>query len=297
MKVEVAKTPKLKAKKAPESSSVITIRWVFRVLLVLWAILIVFPLLWAIMTSFKNKGDVMQGAFSLPTVWRFSNYAEAWNGAQFGRYFLNTLILSAGSVCLCVLMVLGSSYVIAKYHHFFFRLLDHFYSVFMMVPQMLLLIPLYQFCYKLHLLDGWWVIPTLMLLNAIQGVPFYVFLTLPFMRGINNDILEAAEIDGANEFQRFFRVVLPMVKPPLFIVALLSFTGVWNEYAMSITFIEDKNFYTMSAGLNELMADANVDFGVKFAALIISMIPVVIMYAIFQKPLQNGLSASDGVKG
>ncbi len=145
MKVEVAKTPKLKAKKAPESSSVITIRWVFRVLLVLWAILIVFPLLWAVMTSFKNKGDVMQGAFSLPTVWRFSNYAEAWNGAQFGRYFMNTLILSAGSVCLCVLMVLGSSYVIAKYHHFFFRLLDHFYSVFMMVPQMLLLIPLYQF--------------------------------------------------------------------------------------------------------------------------------------------------------
>ena len=66
---------------------------------------------------------------------------------------------------------------------------------------------------------------------------------------------------------------------------------------MSITFIEDKNFYTMSAGLNNLMADANVDFGVKFAALIISMIPVVIMYAIFQKPLQNGLSASDGVKG
>lgn len=117
------------------------------------------------------------------------------------------------------------------------------------------------------------------------------------MRGLNNDILEAAEIDGANEFQRFFRIVLPMVRPPMFIVALLSFAGVWNEYVMSITFIKDAKYYTLSAGLNNLMTDATIGIGVKFAALIITMVPILIIYALFQKPLQNGLSASDGVKG
>ncbi len=286
-----------RSRKATEDKAVVTSRWVMRVLLFLWAVLIIFPLLWAIMTSFKSQRDYMAGAFLWPTEFLFSNYVDAWKGAQFSRYFLNSIVISAGTVLLTVLMTLGSSYVIAKYKPRFFRFLDHFYSLFMMVPQLLLLIPLLKFCQKLHLTDGAMVIPTMMVLNAIQGVPFYVFLTLPFMKGLNNEILEAAEIDGANEFQRFFRVVLPMVKPPLFIVCLLSFAGVWNEYAMSITFIKDPTYYTLSAGLNNIMSDATISTGVKFAALIITTIPILIVYAFFQKPLQNGLSSSDGVKG
>ena len=282
---------------APETKSEVVTRWVIRILLFIWGVLIVFPLLWAVVTSFKSQRDYMAGAFTWPTEFLISNYIDAWKEAEFSKYFLNSIILSAGTVVLTVLMTLGSSYVIAKYKSKFFRFLDHFYSVFMMVPQLLLLIPLLKFCQQLHLTDGAMVIPTLMVLNAIQGVPFYVFLTLPFMRGLNNDILEAAEIDGANEFQRFFRIVVPMVKPPLFVVSLLSFAGIWNEYAMSITFIKDHNYYTLSAGLNNLMTDSTFGTGVKFAALIISTIPILIVYAIFQKPLQNGLSASDGVKG
>ncbi len=286
-----------RSRKATEDKAVVTSRWVMRVLLFLWAVLIIFPLLWAIMTSFKSQRDYMAGAFLWPTEFLFSNYVDAWKGAQFSRYFLNSIVISTGTVLLTALMTLGSSYVIAKYRPRFFRFLDHFYSLFMMVPQLLLLIPLLKFCQKLHLTDGAMVIPTMMVLNAIQGVPFYVFLTLPFMKGLNNEILEAAEIDGANEFQRFFRVVLPMVKPPLFIVCLLSFAGVWNEYAMSITFIKDPAYYTLSAGLNNIMSDATISTGVKFAALIITTIPILIVYAFFQKPLQNGLSSSDGVKG
>lgn len=283
--------------RAPETKSEIITRWVIRILLFIWSVLIVFPLLWAVITSFKSQKDYMAGAFTWPTEFLISNYMTAWKEAEFSRYFLNSIVLSVGTVVLTVLMTLGSSYVIAKYKSKFFRFLDHFYSIFMMVPQLLLLIPLLKFCQELHLTDGAMVIPTLMVLNAIQGVPFYVFLTLPFMRGLNNDILEAAEIDGANEFQRFFQIVIPMVKPPLFVVSLLSFAGIWNEYVMSITFIKDPTYYTLSAGLNNLMTNNTYGTGVKFAALIISMIPILIVYAIFQKPLQNGLSASDGVKG
>ncbi len=288
---------KVTTRHAPESKGEIVSRWVIRLFLVLWTVLIIFPLLWAVMTSFKSQKEFMAGAFNWPSVFHFENYAIAWQKADFSKYLLNSVILSVGTVCLTILFTLGSSYVIAKYRFKLFRFLDHFYSIFMMVPQMLLLIPLLKLCQQLHLTDGIRVIPTLMVLNAIQGVPFYVFLTLPFMKGLSNDILEAAEIDGTNEFQRFFRVVLPMVKPPLFIVSLLSFAGVWNEYAMSITFIKDPEYYTLSAGLNNLMTNDTFGYGVKFAALIISMIPVLVMYAIFQKPLQNGLSASDGVKG
>ena len=117
------------------------------------------------------------------------------------------------------------------------------------------------------------------------------------MRGINNSILEAAEIDGANQFQSFITLVLPMIVPAIFMVGLLSFVGIWNEYIMSITFIKDPAKYTLSAGINGLMNDSRAGYTLKFAALIIAMLPILIIYAIFQKPLQNGLSSSDGVKG
>ena len=80
-------------------------------------------------------------------------------------------------------------------------------------------------------------------------------------------------------------------------VGLLSFVGIWNEYVMSITFIKDQSKYTLSKGINELMNDRSAGYTLKFAALIIAMLPILIVYAIFQKPLQNGLSSSDGVKG
>ena len=168
----------------------------------------------------------------------------------------------------------------------------------MMVPQLLLLIPLLKFCESLNLVDGGIVLLTLMITNALQGVPFYVFMTTPFMRGINNAVLEAAEIDGANQFQTFFRIVLPMVMPAVFVVTLLSFVGIWNEYVMSITFITyQEEFYTVSVGLNNLLTDNTYVDVEKFAAIVISMIPIFIVYGIFQKPLQNGLSSADGVKG
>ena len=143
-----------------------------------------------------------------------------------------------------------------------------------MVPQVLLLIPLLQMCKKMNLTKDGVVLLTLMVTNALQGVPFYVFLLTPFIRSVNNSILEAAEIDGANQFQAFVRLVIPMIVPAIFMVGLLSFVGIWNEYIMSITFIKNAKYYTLSAGINELMNDKTAGQTLKFAALIIAMVPI-----------------------
>ena len=118
-----------------------------------------------------------------------------------------------------------------------------------------------------------------------------------FFSSIPEAMHEAAEIDGANQFQAFSMLILPLIVPAIFMVGLLSFVGIWNEYIMSITFIKDQAKYTLSVGINELMNDATAGETLKFAALIIAMLPILIVYAIFQKPLQDGLSSSDGVKG
>ena len=280
-----------------EEKSLTITRNVVRIFLIIWSILIVFPILWAVLSSLKTNLEFGTNARKLPEKLQWVNYKDAWKGANFSKYFLNSLILSVGTVALSILMTATSAYVVGKFVHPVVKSIEVFYSIFMMVPQMLLLIPLLQMCKKLNMTKSNVVLFTLMITNALQGVPFYVFLLTPFMRSINNSILEAAEIDGANQFQSFITLVLPMIVPAIFMVGLLSFVGIWNEYIMSITFIKDPTKYTLSAGINELMNDAKTGETLKFAALIIAMLPILIIYAIFQKPLQNGLSSSDGVKG
>ena len=280
-----------------EEKSLTITRNVVRIFLIIWSLLIIFPILWAVLSSLKTNLEFGTNAWKLPEKLQWVNYKEAWEGANFSKYFLNSLILSVGTVALSIIMTATSAYVVGKFIHPVVKSIEIFYSIFMMVPQMLLLIPLLQMCKKLNMTKSNVVLFTLMITNALQGVPFYVFLLTPFMRSINNSILEAAEIDGANQFQSFITLVLPMIVPAIFMVGLLSFVGIWNEYIMSITFIKDPTKYTLSAGINELMNDAKAGQTLKFAALIIAMLPILIIYAIFQKPLQNGLSSSDGVKG
>lgn len=280
-----------------EEKSLTITRNVVRIFLIIWSILIIFPILWAVLSSLKTNLEFGTNAWKLPEKLQWVNYKEAWEGANFSKYFLNSLILSVGTVALSIIMTTTSAYVIGKFVHPVVKSIEVFYSIFMMVPQMLLLIPLLQMCKKMNMTKSNVVLFTLMITNALQGVPFYIFLLTPFMRSINNSILEAAEIDGANQFQSFITLVLPMIVPAIFMVGLLSFVGIWNEYVMSITFIKDPTKYTLSAGINELMNDAKAGQTLKFAALIIAMLPILIIYAIFQKPLQNGLSSSDGVKG
>lgn len=280
-----------------EEKSLTITRNVVRIFLIIWSILIIFPILWAVASSLKTNLEFGTNAWKLPEKLQWVNYKEAWEGANFSKYFLNSLILSVGTVALSIIMTATSAYVVGKFVHPVVKSIEVFYSIFMMVPQMLLLIPLLQMCKKMNMTKSNVVLFTLMITNALQGVPFYIFLLTPFMRSINNSILEAAEIDGANQFQSFITLVLPMIVPAIFMVGLLSFVGIWNEYVMSITFIKDPTKYTLSAGINELMNDAKAGQTLKFAALIIAMLPILIIYAIFQKPLQNGLSSSDGVKG
>lgn len=280
-----------------QDKSLTVIRNVVRIFLIIWAVLIIFPLLWALMSSLKTNGEFALNAWTMPAKFQWVNYKNAWEGANFSKYFLNSLLLSVGTVVLSIVMTTTSAYVVAKFVHPAIKAIEIFYSIFMMVPQVLLLIPLLQMCKKMNLTKDGVVLLTLMVTNALQGVPFYVFLLTPFIRSVNNSILEAAEIDGANQFQAFVRLVIPMIVPAIFMVGLLSFVGIWNEYIMSITFIKNAKYYTLSAGINELMNDKTAGQTLKFAALIIAMVPILIVYAIFQKPLQNGLSSSDGVKG
>ncbi len=271
-------------------------RGVIRVFLILWGLTVAFPLIWVLYTSLKSNQEFFASPWALPAHPRWQNFVEAWHEANFAAYFGNSLLTVAITLAITLLIVGANAYVIAKYRNRAIRALEKFYMVAMMVPSVLMLVPLYYMADRLAMTDS---LLWLSVIYAVTGMPFSVFMMAGFVRGIHDALLEAATIDGASQFTIFFRIIVPLSKPSLFVVALLNVMGTWNEYITALTFIHDPAKYTIAIGLSYLTNSGtyDVNYGRTFAGLAIALVPILIVYAIFQKQLQNGMSSGDGVKG
>ena len=269
---------------------------IIRIFLVLWSVTVAFPVIWVLYTSLKSNQEFFASPWALPKTPQWGNFVDAWKEASFGSYFFNSLFTVVLTLVITLLIVGANAYVIAKYNNRFIKGLEKFYMVAMMVPSVLMLVPLYYFADSIKITDS---LVWLSVIYAIQGMPFSVFMMAGFVRGIHNALLEAATIDGASQFTIFFKIIVPLSKPSLFVVALLNIMGTWNEYITALTFIHDNTKYTMAIGLSYLTNSGtyDVNYGRTFAGLTIALVPILIIYAIFQKPLQNGMSSGDGVKG
>lgn len=277
-------------------------RWCIRIFFILWAVIVAFPVIWTLYTSLKTDQEFFTQPFALPKVPQWQNFVNAWNEGNFGAYFSNSIVTVLVTLVICLIVVSTTAYALAKFKGRGIRALEKFYMVAMMIPSVLTLVPLYYMSEDITMNLG---IPltdnliSLSLMYAITGMPFYVFMLVGFMRGINNSLLEAAELDGASQFAIFFQIILPLVKPSLFVVGLLNVMGTWNEYMTALTFLHDESNYTIAIGLNYLTnaGTYDVDYGRLFAGLAIALVPILIMYAVFQKQLQNGIASNEGVKG
>lgn len=272
-----------------------SLRTIVRLALIVWGVIVTFPVVWVLYSSLKDNRAFYQEPWALPDVLHFENYYNAWVTSEFGSYFLNSALVVAAAVLLSLLMAATTAYVFAKYKMRGLRTVENIYVTLMMIPQVLILIPLFFRLNAVHLIDRLWV---LILLYAVQAIPFAVFLLVGFIRRIHGSFLEAAAIDGCSEFQVFFKIVLPMIKPGLFIAAIVNFMSIWNEYILAITLIKSESKFTIPVGLRNLTVSMQygVDFGALFAGLVIAMVPVLILYGIFQKQLQEGMASSSGVK-
>ena len=285
-----------------DTKGMIVGRWCISVFFILWAVIVAFPVIWTLYTSLKTDQEFFTQPFALPKTPQWDNFVDAWNEGNFGAYFSNSIVTVLVTLAICLVVVSTTAYALAKFRGRGIRALEKFYMIAMMIPSVLTLVPLYYMSEEITVNFG---IPltdnliSLSLMYAITGMPFYVFMLTGFMRGINNSLLEAAELDGASQFAIFFRIILPLVKPSLFVVGLLNVMGTWNEYMTALTFLHDESNYTIAIGLSYLTnaGTYDVDYGRLFAGLAIALIPILIMYAIFQKQLQNGIASNEGVKG
>lgn len=278
-------------------------RWIIRIFFVFWALIVAFPVVWTLYTSLKPADEFMQNPIALPKSIAWENYIIAWEEGNFGNYFFNSIFTVVLTLAITLMVVSTTAYAIAKFRGRGIRILEKFYMIAMMIPGVLTMIPMFYIAENITIETG---IPltnnlvSLSVMYAITGMPFYVFMLTGFMRGINNSLLEAAELDGASQFTIFFKIIMPLVKPSLFVVGLLNVMGTWNEYVTALTFLrESPDQYTIAIGLSQLSdtLSRQYGYGVQFAGLALALIPILIMYGLFQKQLQNGIASNEGVKG
>lgn len=269
---------------------------IFRILLLCWTVTVVFPLIWTIYSSLKDNKAFYANPLGLPNVLHFENYVNAWVTANFGKYFLNSLYVVIGSLFLSLLVSSMAAYVLSKYRFFGSRLLLLFFLSGTMVPAIVSFVPLYFFSQSLHLTEK---LNGLIIIYAFTSIPFAVFLIYGFMKKIPAAFSEAATIDGCSYYSIYFKIILPLAKPGLIIAGIINMMNFWNEYILALTFITNPQKYTVPVGISNLSGTMQyrTDFGALFAGLVIGMVPMIIVYTIFQKQLQEGMATGSGIKG
>jgi N-acetylglucosamine transport system permease protein len=259
-------------------------------MLVLWGFMVVMPLLWAVMTSFKTDREIFTSPWSLPTELHFENWARAWSQANMSDYFGNTVVVVGGSLVGTMLLGSMTAYVLARFDFPGNRFLYFLFIGGMSFPIILALVPLFYVMNNMGLLN---TKHGLILAYIGYSLPFTVFFLTAFFRTLPTSVAEAATIDGASHSRTFFQVMLPMAKPGLISVGIFNFLGQWNQYLLPTVLNTDPEQKVLSQGLVQLAVSQGYkgDWSGLFAGLVMAMLPVLAAYIIFQRQVVSGLTA------
>ncbi len=279
-----------------KSAAEITILWIFFVLFVIYAITLLFPVAWCLNNSFKYQKEFMLNTWSFPKEFTIANWISSFEreieGTNLAGMFVNSIILIVG----CSFCSIGSSavtaYCLAKYN---FRGKGAFYSlavVLMMIPSTGSTAAIYKMFFQIGLYDTFFGI----FIMNLGGFGSGFLLLYGFFKNLPWSYAEAGFIDGASHFRVFFTVMLPMAVPGIAAVAILTCIGIWNDYYT--VYMYAPSIITVAYGMQRLVAQTsyNANYPELFALMLLSMIPVIVVFCVFQKTIMNN-TAVGGLKG
>lgn len=259
---------------------------------VIWMI----PLLYGVLTSFKSEMELMTAGFKLlPIEWVLTNYTELLvnnSSTPLVKWFFNSLFISVSHTLLVLVVVSFSAFAYSRLSFRGKNGLFSFLLATMMFPSVVNLIPLY----KIVDILGWVNTPFAMIVPGAAGV-FNIFLVKQFMDNIPKDFDEAAQIDGASEWTIFRRIILPLIKPVLLVVALFAFTGSWNDFLWPSIVFNDIEKMPITSGLQLLQGMYQAQPTLLMAGALVAIIPTFVLYLFAQKYFLQSMSLSAGVKG
>lgn len=255
---------------------------------VLVFLLFVYPLIYTVLNSLKTYDDFTSSPqYALPAKVFFGNFVKIFQ-SDFIRYFINSVVIAVLVVVFTVVLSATTAFAISKFRFRGKKIAEIYFLLGLMIPYQVILIPLYLTYAKFKLLDTYF---SLILPQVAFGMPMAVQLFLAFFKDFEEELIEAAVIDGSSIGRAFISVVAPICRNIIITVATLRAIFSWNEYIFSYTFISSKKMMTVVLGLNAFVGEEGlVDWGPTFAAIVVTVIPTLLVYMFLGKYMQSGLS-------
>ncbi|MFC0472113.1 carbohydrate ABC transporter permease [Halalkalibacter kiskunsagensis] len=258
------------------------------------SILLLSPMWWMFATSVKSMQEIMVYPPTFwPSEWHLGNYIETFKAAPFWRYTLNTLFLTFFAV---FANTLSNSFIAYGFAKIKFKGRNVWFAILlatMMLPGFVTLIPQYVMFAKL----GWLNTYLPLIIPQFFGGAFFIFLLRQFYLTIPNELLEAAKIDGASHFYIWLRIIVPLSKPAIATVAIFTFNGSWNDFLGPLLYLNDESLYTLQLGLQVFKGQVQTQWNFLMAGSIMVLLPVIILFFIFQRYFIEGMNLTAGSKG
>jgi raffinose/stachyose/melibiose transport system permease protein len=261
--------------------------------LVLGSILFLVPVFYVLMTALKSRHDLASMPFfALPPSLHFENFPKAWTDGSLGTYIGNSALISVVKVPLGVLVEALAAFALTRMDLKGAVTIFMVFLVGMMIPMQATLVPLNVFLNKLGLVNTY---PGIIFVYIGFGIPFGILILRGFFRTIPKELDEAAVIDGCGDGQRFLKVILPLAKPAVAALFILDFLSTWNEFLLAQIFLTKDSMKTITTGLMTFVGQHLTDYTLLNAGVVLSMIPSIVVYMVFQKQFVSGIAGA--VKG
>ncbi|MEK4511707.1 carbohydrate ABC transporter permease [Paenibacillus anaericanus] len=260
-----------------------------------YLLIILYPFLFVLFSSVKsNNQAIASNPFGLPSSIMFDNYVNAWVNAKISTYFFNSLYIGVVAACVSILLAAMLAFAVTRMRYkkvsaIIFQLI----LVGMLIPNNSLLLPIYGIMRNLNILDTRMALFLPYIANAI---PFTVIILAAFMRSLPGEIEEAAVIDGLRPAGLFARIIIPLTVPAIVTVFIINFLGNWNEFLLANYFISSNELKTLPIGMVGFRDAYNTNYAQMSAGIVFSVLPVMIIYAILQEKIIEGVTAGS-VKG
>lgn len=267
---------------------------IIQMMLILWAVINLFPIYWLISLSLKNNAEIFgENIIGLPKHWLFSNYDVALIGGKVGIYFLNSVFDTGVTVALTLCLSVFAAYALTRMKWRGRKLVMTLFTMGLMIPIHAALLPLFTIMAKLHVLNT----PLALIIPYTAfSIPVAIFVISGFINSIPRELEESACMDGASIYKTVVRIIIPMLTPAVVTVAIFTFIQYWNELLFAQVFVSSENFKTLTAGIQGMYGQYQTDWGTIGAALVIATLPTLVIYMCMSGQVQKSFIAG-AVKG
>lgn len=264
------------------------------VILIFFAALFLLPLYWMLTLSVKSQMQAAGDPYGMPEELHFENFVTAWERIDIPRLLTNSFIYTAGALVICILVSVMIAYAITRMRMRHAGLVRMYFTIGMVIPVAVLLIPVYRLIMTMGLKGTYW---SLILPYAAFGMASCILMLCAFFRSIPIEMEEAAAIDGCNVYRTFASIMVPMVKPAIVTQAMLMYINNWNEYALASILAMGKEMRTIPIALDLFFGAYDItNWGVVGAAVTITSMPVILIFVLCNKQIEQAMVGTSGLK-